>query len=90
MKPNVIIINSKDNVAIALEEIKQGEMVLLPGGGEFTTLAAIPYSHKVALTDILKGENIIKYGEMIGIATEDICKGRWVHTHNLDIDNKKR
>jgi altronate hydrolase len=44
----------------------------------------------VALTDIPEGEDIIKYGEMIGVATAIIRKGQWVHTHNLDIDNKKR
>ncbi|MBN1381185.1 MAG: UxaA family hydrolase [Deltaproteobacteria bacterium] len=89
MKPNVIIINPKDNVAIAVETIRQGKPVCLPGGGDFTALADIPYSHKVALQDIQEGENIIKYGEMIGKATENIGKGQWVHTHNLDIDHKR-
>jgi altronate dehydratase len=89
MKSNCIIINPKDNVAIALEEIKEGESVRLPDGGTLTAMAAIPYSHKVALTDIRSGENIIKYGEMIGKATENIRKGQWVHTHNLDIDKKR-
>lgn len=39
--------------------------------------------HKYALTDIKKGENIIKYGNPIGHATEDIPKGAHVHTHNV-------
>lgn len=39
--------------------------------------------HKYALTDIKKGENIIKYGNPIGHATEDIKKGEHVHTHNV-------
>ncbi len=39
--------------------------------------------HKVALRDIKKGENIIKYGFPIGHATEDIKKGEHVHTHNV-------
>ena len=43
----------------------------------------IPRGHKVALTDIKKGERVIKYGESIGEATCDIKKGDWVHTHNL-------
>ena len=41
--------------------------------------------HKYALTDIKKGENIIKYGNPIGHATEDIKKGEHVHTHNVNI-----
>lgn len=39
--------------------------------------------HKIALGDIKKGENIIKYGYPIGHATEDIHKGNHVHTHNI-------
>ena len=39
--------------------------------------------HKYALADIKKGENIIKYGNPIGHATEDIKKGEHVHSHNV-------
>lgn len=39
--------------------------------------------HKYAVKDIAKGENIIKYGFPIGIATEDIKKDAHIHTHNL-------
>ena len=39
--------------------------------------------HKYALCDIKKGENIIKYGNPIGHATEDILAGAHVHTHNM-------
>ena len=39
--------------------------------------------HKVALFDIKKGENIIKYGSAIGHASCDIKKGEHVHSHNL-------
>lgn len=39
--------------------------------------------HKVALVDIDKGSDIIKYGFPIGIATCDIAKGERIHTHNM-------
>lgn len=39
--------------------------------------------HKYALRDIKCGENIIKYGQSIGHATEEIKKGSHVHTHNV-------
>jgi len=39
--------------------------------------------HKIALCDIKKGENVIKYGYPIGHATEDIKAGDSVHTHNV-------
>jgi altronate hydrolase len=44
---------------------------------------SIPTGHKIALCDIKKGEFVIKYGQIIGRATEDIKKGEWVHSHNL-------
>ncbi len=43
----------------------------------------IENGHKYAIYDINKGENIIKYGQVIGHATENIKKGEHVHTHNL-------
>lgn len=39
--------------------------------------------HKYAIHDIKSGESIIKYGQPIGHATEDIKKGEHVHTHNM-------
>lgn len=43
----------------------------------------IPAGHKYALKDIKKGETVIKYGQIIGRATQDIKTGEWVHTHNV-------
>ena len=39
--------------------------------------------HKYAARDIKAGEDVIKYGNPIGHATEDIKKGEHVHSHNL-------
>ena len=39
--------------------------------------------HKYALRDIAAGENIIKYGNPIGHATQEIKKGDHVHSHNV-------
>lgn len=44
---------------------------------------SIPAGHKQALVDIPKGEFVIKYGQIIGRATQDIRRGEWVHSHNL-------
>ena len=43
----------------------------------------IPAGHKFAVRDIPKGEFVVKYGEIIGRATQDIRTGEWVHTHNV-------
>ncbi len=39
--------------------------------------------HKIALCDIEKGSDIVKYGYPIGYATENINKGDNVHSHNM-------
>ena len=46
-------------------------------------IVSLSTGHKTALFDIKKGEDIIKYGYPIGIATEDIKVGEHVHSHNM-------
>lgn len=90
MASQVIIIHPRDNVAIALRDLKSKEEVILPDGRLLTVSADIAYSHKVSLEDIPAGGAVIKYGETIGEANELIRKGDWVHKHNLNIEDKKR
>ena len=54
MNPNVLIINSKDNVAIALEDIPEGGTIKLPDGTELLALVDISFGHKVLLNDVSK------------------------------------
>ena len=71
-------INDKDNVAVALEELKKGEII-----DNIKLLDDIPFGHKVLLNDLKNGENIIKYGNPIGHLTSDCKKGEHIHEHNL-------
>jgi SAF domain len=87
MKPNALIINDRDNVAVVLEDVGKGGTVYLPGGRELEAVEDISFSHKIALRDITKGEDVIKYGEIIGQAGEAIRVGGWVHIHNLVIED---
>ena len=79
---NFIKIHQNDNVAVALQDVPAGT----PAGLEGYAVAAleeIPAGHKMALTDIPEGVNIIKYGFPIGHAKTDIKAGEHVHTHNV-------
>lgn len=87
MERKVIVINPADNVAVSLVDIKSGEEIALPNGGTLTAEDDIPFSHKVALRDIAPGEDIIKYGEVIGQAKEAVRRGGWIHTHNLVVED---
>ena len=43
----------------------------------------VKLGHKVALKEIKKGSPVIKYGEVIGVAKNNIKKGDLVHSHNI-------
>ena len=77
-----IKINDSDNVCVALNALKAGEKITI-GNESVVTNSDIPAGHKVALKDIGAGEDIIKYGNRIGLAKEDIKAGDHVHTHNI-------
>lgn len=82
---NAILIDPRDNVATVIEELAKGEKVVFLKEGipiELVT-TGVPIYHKVAICDIARGSFIYKYGEVIGVATEDIKKGMYVHTHNI-------
>lgn len=78
-----IVINPKDNVASALSKIAKGERVKV-GQREVEVKQDIPFGHKFAIERIEEGKKVIKYGEAIGRATEDIEVGEHVHVHNVE------
>ena len=81
-----IVLNPKDNVAVALQDIKAGSEVELkigPQNALVTIGEPINFGHKFSLKHIEPGEPIVKYGEVIGEATAAIEPGYHVHLHNL-------
>ena len=86
MKGKAVILSQKDNVATALAELKEGEELKLTIADEDVPVKlrrAIPFGHKFSLRRIPKGKPVIKYGETIGTATENIAPGDHVHVHNV-------
>ena len=90
MKENILIIHPHDNVAVALEKLPAGGEASGAGMISLTVLEEIPASHKIALLDIAAGEEIVKYGETIAVSSQNIRKGQWVHTHNLESGRWKK
>lgn len=68
----------QDNVAIATRDLKAGDAV-----EGLTLVSAVPRGHKIALAAMQAGENVYRYGQIIGQAKEDIAAGQHVHVHNL-------
>jgi altronate hydrolase len=79
---DAIVLNPKDNIAVALRDIFQGELLQV-GHDDVTSLDQIPCGHKIAISDIPKNNPILKYGMSVGKSITDIGKGRHVHVHNV-------
>ena len=82
-----IIMDPKDNVATLLSDVDPGQVVQVSLGEESweeTVKESIPFGHKFALKRIPKEKNVVKYGEIIGRATQDITRGYHVHVHNVE------
>ena len=87
MASKSIVMNSEDNIATTLSDITKGEEVEVEIKGDAEKIQInddIPFGHKFSLVDIKKGSDVVKYGEVIGMASQDIKKGDYVHVHNLE------
>ena len=78
-------LHTNDNVGLALTKIKENR--------SFENVIAqenIPAGHKIALTEIQKGEPVRKYNLTIGFASQKINAGDHVHTHNIELRSFER
>ena len=79
-----IILHQHDNVATTRRTLKKGASVVV-GDSRVKLRQTIPGGHKVALVSINAGEQLVKYGQIIGFAKTAIEPGDWVHTHNVEL-----
>lgn len=87
MTIDAILLSRQDNVATALQDLRQGQMASVKLGQALQRIAInedIPYGHKFAVGPIAKGEAVFKYGEVMGRATRDIGAGCHAHVHNIE------
>lgn len=82
-----IMLDTKDNVAVVLQKLVSGDTVdIVLGCDVIASVKAkteILFCHKIAIHDLKPGEQVKKYGEVIGRATQQIQKGDHVHVHNV-------
>ena len=79
--PKIIQIKPQDNVAVAVHDLEAG-VEAAPG---LVTRQPIPQAHKIALTDIPAGGEIMRYGVVLGYAKEAIPRGSWINEHMLTL-----
>jgi len=79
-----IKLRSDDNVVIALQPLSAGTDI---EGVSRALASQIQPGHKIACTPIAKGDNVYRYGQVIGQAKVDILPGEHVHSHNLGMQD---
>ena len=86
-KYKAVTMNEKDKVAVALTSIAKNTVTELSHQNKVVKIEVmdeIEFGHKFAIEPIKKGEDILKYGEVIGVASQNIKVGEHVHVHNLE------
>ena len=72
-RPRTLVLNSADNVAVALSNLDVGTMT--PQG--IKTTKRVPKGHKFAIVLIARGQPVVKFGQIIGFASKPIAPGEW-------------
>jgi altronate dehydratase small subunit len=83
----VVVMKAGDNVATCLKDLAAGDTAQVSiAGAEMSIVLKndIPFGHKIALKDIDTGGNVLKYAEVIGVASCPIAAGEHVHIHNVE------
>ena len=84
---SAVRLHHDDNILIAVDALDAG--AALPEG-QVEARQPVPAGHKVASTAIRTGENVVKYGQIIGRASCDIAPGDHVHGHNLAMSEHRQ
>ncbi|MFN7541466.1 MAG: galactarate dehydratase [Acidobacteriota bacterium] len=83
MDPLYVKVDPRDNVAIVANPGGLAPGDSFPDG--LTLREGIPQAHKVTLTCIPAGAPILRYGQIIGIATKSFSPGEWVREDFLTL-----
>ena len=76
MDPLFVRVNPSDNVAIIVNPEGVGAGAAFSNG--LRSVGPVPQSHKIALQALAEGQPILRYGQVIGHAAQDIPAGAWV------------
>jgi altronate hydrolase len=80
--PQVLQLDPRDNVLIALTDLKEGDAVEF-GGATFTLASRVPAKHKFATRDLPVGAAITMYGVLVGKVSQAIRRGELLTLSNI-------
>ena len=78
----VLQLDSRDNVLIALQDLKQGETIS-HDGVQVTLATDVPAKQKFPTTDLGVGDEVRMYGVLVGKAFRPVRRGELLSTGNL-------
>jgi altronate hydrolase len=78
----VLRLDAKDNVLVALTDLRKGE-TLGYLGGDYSLLSDVPAKHKFLAQDVNAGGDIIMYGVLVGHTVENLRRGDLLSTRNI-------
>lgn len=78
----VLQLDSRDNVLIALQDLKQGETVA-HDGTQVTLATDVPAKQKFPTRDLAKGDEVTMYGVLVGKAFRPVRRGELLSTANV-------
>ena len=82
MSSRVLQLDSRDNVLVALSDLKRGDAVEFAGRSH-QLRTDVPAKHKFATADLAVGERILMYGGLVGTAMKPIAAGEVLTTGNI-------
>jgi len=82
MQSRVLKIDPRDNVLIALTDLRKGEVVDF-SGVNYELVSDVSAKHKFVTTDLAQGDRVVMYGVVVGKATEPLRRGQTLTTRNL-------
>jgi len=82
MKSRVLQLDSRDNVLVALADLKQGETVSW-SGHTHALKTDVSAKHKFATLDLAPGDRVVMYGVLVGKAVKPIAAGEALTLANI-------
>jgi altronate hydrolase len=78
----ILQLDSRDNVLIALEELKQGDEVE-HSGTKYSLVSNVPAKHKFATEDLPVAAPVTMYGVLVGKTSQPVRRGELLTTANV-------
>lgn len=78
----VLRLDPRDNVLVALAELRKGEHVSFLGD-DYLLVSDVPVKHKFVTRDLAAGDQILMYGVLVGRAVEPLRRGELLSTRNV-------